>query len=73
MLYAVVKKYEQNGEKFADWHYKPSDREAIYEKILKLLGNNIPLAINISSWAELATEGEIYEFENGEVEILDIY
>ena len=72
MIYAVIKRYEQGEIEFMDWYCKPNNQLEIYEKIMEITNGNHALAANISSWAELATEGEIYEFEEGEVEILDI-
>ena len=71
-IYAVVKKYEQDGAEFADWLYKPSNHRDIYDKIMEITGNDHEIAADASSWCELASVGEIYEFREGEVEIMDI-
>lgn len=81
MLYAVVKKYatgegteenhfEDNG--FADWEYKPNDHYAIYDKMMELTGNDHEISDDAACWCELASVGEIYEFREGEIEIMDI-
>lgn len=72
MLFAVVKRYERNGVDFADWEYKPNDHYAIYDKMMELTGNDHEISDDAACWCELAAEGEIYEFAEGEVEITDI-
>lgn len=72
MLFAVVKRYERNGVDFADWEYKPNAHEKIYEKMMELTENDHEISDEAASWCELAAEGEIYEFVEGEVEITDI-
>ena len=71
MLFAVVKRYERNGVDFADWEYKPNAHEKIYEK-MELTDNDHEISDEAASWCELAAEGEIYEFAEGEIEITDI-
>lgn len=71
-VYAVVKRYEQNGIDFADWCYKPNDHYAIYDKMMELTDNDHEISSDGASWCELATVGEIYEFREGEIEIMDI-
>ena len=71
-IYAVVKRYEQNGIKFADWDYRPREYYDIYEKMMELTDNDHEISSNAASWCELATIGEIYEFREGEIEIVDI-
>ena len=81
MIYAVVKRYatsegtpeehyEDDG--FQDWHFKPSNHDRIYEKVMELTGGDVEISIDAASWCELATEGEIYEFREGEIEMMDI-
>lgn len=72
MLFAVVKRYERNGVDFADCEYKPNAHEKIYEKMMELTDNDHEISDEAASWCELAAEGEIYEFAEGEVEITDI-
>ena len=72
MIYAVVKRYEQNGIEFDDWHYRPSNHDAIYERMMELTGNDHEISADAASWCELATVGEIYEFREGEIEIMEI-
>lgn len=68
-IYAVVKRYEQDGVEFEDWLYRPSNHRDIYEKLMEITGNDHEIAAEAASWCELATVGEIYEFREGEVEI----
>ena len=44
----------------------------IYEKMMELTDNDHEISDEAASWCELAAEGEIYEFAEGEVEITDI-
>lgn len=69
MLYAVVKRYERNGVDFADWEYRPKAFDRIYEKMMELTDNDHEVSQEVASWCELATEGEIYEFSEGEIEM----
>ena len=51
--------------------------QATYEDIRNIVGdelapNGVPLAIEISSWAELATIGEVYETEKVKVEVVEM-
>lgn len=71
-IYAVVKRYEHNGINFADWCYKPSDHYSIYDKMMELTDNDHEISSDAASWCELATVGEIYEFREGKIEIIDI-
>ena len=71
-IYAVVKRYEQSGVEFADWLYKPTDHYNIYDKMMELTDNDHELSADAASWCELATVGEIYEFEDGEIEVQEI-
>lgn len=71
-IYAVVKRYEQNGIKFADWYYRPGEHYDIYEKMMDLTGNDHEISSDAASWCELATVGEIYEFREGQIEIVDM-
>ena len=71
-IYAVVKRYEQNGIDFAYWYYKPNDHYEIYDKMMEFTGNDHEISSAAASWCELATIGEIYEFREGEIEIVEI-
>ena len=71
-IYAVVKRYEQNGKGFADWKYKPNDHYEIYGRMMSLTDNDHEISADAASWCELATVGEIYEFREGEIEIMEI-
>ena len=71
-IYAVVKRYEQNGKEFKDWFYKPNSHYDIYDKMMELTGNDHEISDDAASWCELATVGEIYEFREGEIEIQEI-
>ena len=72
MIYALVKRYETNEKEFMDWNYKPNDHEAIYERMMKITDNDHEISADAASWCELATVGEIYEFREGEIEMMEI-
>lgn len=80
-IYAVVKRYatsegtpknnyEDDG--FQDWYFKPNSHDKIYDKMMELTDGDHEISADAASWCELATEGEIYEFREGEIEIMDI-
>ena len=48
---------------------KPTDFDMIYNKVMRLTGENHSLAEDVANWCELATIGEIYEFSDGKIEI----
>ena len=62
--------YEDDG--YDDWLYKPNDHYRIYYKMMELTGSDHEISAEAASWCELATVGEIYEFREGEIEIMDI-
>lgn len=71
-IFAIVRRYEQNGVRFANWEYRPYDHDAIYDRTMLITGNDHEISADAASWCELATVGEIYEFREGEIEIVDI-
>ena len=71
-LYAIVKRYETPEVEFADWVYRPDDHDSIYDRMMGLTGNDHEISADAASWCEIAVTGEIYEFREGEIEILDI-
>ena len=71
-IYAVIKRYEQNGHDFEDWIKKPSDHDGIYEQMMTLTDGDYEISADAASWCELACVGEIYEFREGEIEIMEI-
>lgn len=68
-IYAVIKRYAQNGKDFADWFYRPSNHSDIYDKMMDITENDHEIAADGASWCELASVGETYEFREGEIEI----
>lgn len=73
-IYAVVKRYAVGGDDstFDDWIYKPSNYNRIYDKIMELTDGDHEISDDAASWCEDATVGEIYEFREGEIEIMEI-
>ena len=74
MIYAVVKQYATSeDDNFKDWHYRPvKDHYDIYDKVMEITGGDVETSIDAASWTEDAPEGAIYEFREGEIEIMDI-
>lgn len=72
MIFAVVKRYETDDADFADWHYKTSEYDKIYEKMMCLTGNDHEVSASAASWCEVAYAGETYEFDEGEIEMQEI-
>ena len=70
-IYAVVTRYEQDGKEFSGWYYKPGEHYDIYNKMMELTNNDHEISSDAASWCELATIGEIYEFREGEIEIME--
>lgn len=71
-VYAVVKIYKQDGNEYDEWSYKPQDYDSIYDRMMKLTDGDHEISADAASWCELATVGEIYEFREGEIEIMDV-
>lgn len=71
-VYAMVKRYAQDENEFADFIYKPNDHDAIYHMMMELTDGDYEISSYAASWCELATVGEIYEFREGEIEIMEI-
>lgn len=71
-IYAVVKKYDTGNDDYKDWHFNPKEHALIFDKMMYITGNDTVISIEAASWCELATIGEIYEFKQGEIEIMEI-
>lgn len=73
-IYAVVKRYavENNEDYFTEWEYELNDHYNIYDKMMELTDGDHEISSDAASWCELATVGEIYEFREGEIEIMEI-
>lgn len=69
---AVVKQYEQNGNHYTEWIYHCKNHDGIYSQMMIVTGGDHEISSEAASWCELATVGEIYEFREGEIEIMDI-
>jgi len=50
----------------------PQDHYGIYDLMMELTGSDHEISCDAASWCELATVGEVYEFREGEIEIMDI-
>ena len=69
---ALVKQYEQDGKEFNDWIYHCNNHDGIYSQMMIITGGDHEISSDAASWCELASVGEIYEFREGEIEIMKI-
>lgn len=70
MYYAVIKYVDGMFE--INHKFNPNDCDSIYDKMMELTDGDHEISANASCWCELAEVGEIYEFREGEIEIMDI-
>ena len=68
---AVIKVYETKDTRFSEVVYDKNDLKGISEEMLTLT-NNLTLSDDVARWCEMAKCGDIYYFDGGEVEIMDI-
>ena len=71
-IYAVIKQYEQDGKGYKEYVEHPNKFDWIYEQMMLLTDGDHEISADAASWCELATVGEIYEFREGEIEIMEI-
>ena len=71
MICAVVKPYTKK-DICVCFHYKSDDHYGIYNKMMELTDNDHEISCDGASWCELASVGEIYEFREGQIEIVDM-
>lgn len=80
-IYAQVKRYatsegtpenNYNDDGYADWLFKSNNHYGIYEQMMEITANDHEISSDAASWCELACIGEIYEFREGEIEIVYI-
>ena len=65
---AAIKSYENNST----YYYRCNDNDGIYIQMMHLTDGDHEISDDAASWCELAIVGEIYEFLEGEIEIIDI-
>lgn len=70
MYYAVIKIVDGMFE--INYKYKPNDCDSIYDKMMELTDGDHEESANAAGWCELAEVGEVYEFREGKIEIMDI-
>ncbi len=51
--------------------YKPTDHDSIYDKMMVATENDHEISADAASWCELAAVGEVYEFREGIIEIIE--
>ena len=71
-IYALIKPYTEEGYEGYCYQYTWNDHYGIYDKMMELTGSDHEISCDAASWCELATVGEIYEFREGEIEIVEI-
>lgn len=52
--------------------HRTQDYYGIYDLLMELTGNDHEESANAASWCEIAGVGEIFEFREGEIEIVEI-
>ncbi len=67
MLFAVVKRYEKNGQLLDAWLYKANAHHEIYEKMMELTDNDHEISENAAAWCISASVADTYEFREGEI------
>ena len=66
----VIKWYEQNGNHYTEC-YHCNNYDGIYSQMMIITGGDHEISSDAASWCELASVGEIYEFREGEIEIME--
>lgn len=69
-IHAVVRPYTER-DVCVCFHYKCDDHYGIYYKMMELTDNDHEISCDAASWCELASVGEIYEFREGNIEIVE--
>lgn len=64
---AGIKSYETGNRHY----YHRNNHDGIYSQMMMLTDGDHEISSDAASWCELATVGEIYEFREGEIEIMD--
>ena len=54
-----------------DFTCSVDNRDLIYNKIMRVTGGDHDVAASAESWCEFASVGEIYEFREGQIEIIE--
>lgn len=68
-IIAIIRPYLKEG---LCYHHKCNDHYGIYEKMMEITDKDHEISCDAASWCELATVGEIYEFREGQIEIVDM-
>lgn len=71
-IFAVIKQYEQNGKEFKEWCYHWTNRDGIYSQMMIITDNDVEVSQDAENWVIGASVGDIFEFREGEIEIMEI-
>lgn len=71
MLFVVVKKYSTESEPFNAWVFRIEDQGKIFMQIFRISDDNY-MALDAVNWTQSAVKGDVYKFDEGEVEIISI-
>jgi hypothetical protein len=72
-VYVEARKRVQNEQDIVFHYYlNPNNHKEIYDKMMEITDSDHEISAEASSWCELATIGEIYEFREGYLTIVDI-
>ena len=66
---AVIKRYPLNTK--PNHIVKTTEHMSIYELMMDITDGDHEISSDAASWCELASVGEVYEFREGEIEIME--
>ena len=67
-IMALIRSYEDGD----DYYYHCNNHDGIYSQMMIITNGDHEISADAASWCELATVGEIYEFREGDIEIMDM-
>lgn len=65
---AVIKRYPLYTK--PNIRIKANEYDVIYERMMDITDGDHEISCDAASWCEIASIGEIYEFREGEIEIM---
>lgn len=68
-IYAVFTWYKQNNVKYM---YHPDRHDCIYHLMMAITDGDHEISADAESWCELASVGEVYEFREGNIKIVEL-
>ena len=59
-------------DKAFDVLFNPQDHDLIYDAMMEVTDNDHEISCDAASWCEIATVGELYDFREGTITIVEI-